>query len=170
MEHLLFHLTQHIAESVPLLQMVDEDYGQLEALDQTDRETYPLLFPCALVELTEVQWSFIQGNSQKGEARFRVRLLIDCYDDTHIGSTTSFAILERDDLRRSLDACLQGFHPQKLLGAGSACRERSVFFTFNHGIKVYETHYSLTLSEDFALPKQVAHRPSPLVKVKGMRP
>lgn len=164
MEHLLFHLTQHIAESVPQLQMVDEDYGQLEALDQTDRETYPLLFPCALVELTEVQWSFIQGNSQKGEARFRVRLLIDCYDDTHIGSTTSFAILERDDLRRSVDVCLQGHHLRDEQASGNICRERSTYFTTSHGIKVYETHYSLTLSEDFAPPVQTAPRPTVIIK------
>lgn len=164
MEHLLYHLTQHIAQSVPSLSLVDEDYGQLENLDQTDRDMYPITFPCVLVELTEAQWSNIKGNSQKGDVRFRVRLIVDCYDDTHIGSTTSFAILERDDLRRSVDACLQGHHLRDEQASGNICRERSTYFTTNHGIKVYETHYSLTLSEDFAPPVQTAQRPTVTIK------
>ena len=39
MESLLLHLISHIKEALPTLSMVDEDCGQLEALDNDNR--YP---------------------------------------------------------------------------------------------------------------------------------
>lgn len=167
MEHLLYHIIRHITEEVPRLSLIDEDYGQLENLDQTSRDMYPLTFPAVLVEVSDIRWSSVQGNNQKGEASIRVRLLVDCYDDTHAGSSTEFAILERDELRRALDATLQGFRPT---ADGGMMRERSTFFTFNHGIKVYETHYTLSVSECFREERQTATSPTVTINAKATRP
>lgn len=129
---------------MPTLLTVDEDYGQLAALDDEDKQTYPLLYPAVLIELTEVEWEHIQGHNQIGEAKIRVRLVIDCHDDTHAGSGTEWRATERDRMRRELDVLLMGYRPQR---EGGLVRERSRFFTSEHGIKVYETHYSLSIRE-----------------------
>ena len=36
MESLLYQLINHIKEQMPSLSLVDEDYGQLEAIDKED--------------------------------------------------------------------------------------------------------------------------------------
>lgn len=156
MEHLLYHIIQHIKEHLPQLSLIDEDYGQLENLARSDADMYPLTYPALLIEVSEVNWEYLQGRHQSGTARLRVRLIVDCYDDTHAGSTTEYAILERDDLRRTVDNLLQGFRP---MDDGSLMRERSTFYTFAHGIKVYETHYTLRVDEEFGESRSMVARP-----------
>ena len=134
MESLLENLVKHIGDNMPDMKVVDEDYGQLEALDQTDRDMYPLTFPAVLIEAPSVEWSNIGRLSQKGLANVRVSLIIDCYDDTHYTSGTVEKIAEREKIRRRLHELLQGHR----IGDESALiRTSSRFYTFNHGIKVY---------------------------------
>ena len=47
MEYLISELIPLIATSIPALSLVDEDYGQLENIDDTDdeRQMYPITFP-----------------------------------------------------------------------------------------------------------------------------
>ena len=147
-------MVAHIAREMPELILVDEDYGQLENLDDDGRQMYPLTYPAVLIEpLTypaviiepsRVDWSHLEGDSQKGEATLRVRLIIDCYDDTHSGSGTEFRIKEREELRYKLHSLLEGYRP---LGDGGLMRTQSTFFTYKHGIKVYESLYTCTVTE-----------------------
>lgn len=144
MEYLLSKLIGYIASEMPELSLVDEDYGQLEALEQTDRDMYPLTYPAVLIEPSRVDWSHLQGDSQKGTATLRIRLIVDCYDDTHAGSGTTLRIIEREELRHKLHSLLEGYRP---LEDGGLMRTQSTFFTFNHGIKVYEETYTCTVTE-----------------------
>lgn len=144
MEYLLSKLIEHLSTHFPEARLIDEDYGQLENLDRSDSDMYPLVYPAVLIEPSRVDWSYISGNSQKGEATIRVRLIVDCYDDTHAGSGTTHAILEREAMRAKLHHLLQGYRPT---GDGALMRTQSTFFTFNHGIKVYEALYTATLTE-----------------------
>lgn len=144
MEYLLSRMLDYIAEQMSEISLVDEDYGQLENLDKTDEDMYPLTYPAVLVETSRVDWSHIQGNSQKGEAQLRVRLIIDCYDDTHVGSKTTYKVIEREELRARLHKLLHGYRP---LDDGALFRTQSTFFTFSHGIKVYEDTYTCTVTE-----------------------
>ena len=156
MERLLLDLVRHISLSMPGIKTVDEDYGQLEMLDQQERDTYPLTFPAVLVDASEVSWDNIAGLSQKGIATVRVRLVIDCYDDTHAGSGTQHKIEEREAMRRKLFECLQGHR----IGDESALiRTSDRFYTFNHGIKVYEESYSLELTEMLTESKTTVQNP-----------
>lgn len=141
---MICRLVAHINEEMPELSMVDEDYGQLENLEDEERDMYPLTFPAVLVENTETEWSCVAGKSQKGEAKFRVRLIIDCYDDTHIGCDTQFAVQQREDMRSRLHTALQGYRLDK---DGILIRKRSKFFTWYHGIKVYEMTYTCVVTE-----------------------
>lgn len=137
-------LVAHINEQMPELSMVDEDYGQLENLEDDNRDMYPITFPAVLVENTETEWSNLAGRSQKGDAMFRVRLIIDCYDDSHAECGTQYAVEEREDMRSRLHTILQGFRP---VDDGVLIRKRSKFFTWYHGIKVYEMTYACVVTE-----------------------
>lgn len=147
MEYLLSKTIRYVAEAMPELLLVDEDYGQLENLDQNNKDMYPLVYPAVLIEPSEVSWSEIKGDSQMGEATLRTRLIIDCYDDHHAGSGSEYRILEREELRQKLHKLLQGFRP---LDDGALVRSASTFYTFNHGIKVYETIYKCRVVEKLA--------------------
>ena len=158
MESLLYHLINHIKESMPSLSMVDEDYGQLEAIDKDDVDTYPVTFPCVLIDIPETEWSNLSGKSQKGKAKVNVRLVIDCYDDTHCGAGTEEKTLQRAEMVKDLHKALQGFRPDE---DGELIREKSRFYTWSHGIKVYEMLYSVATTymiqetEKVAAPRKV---------------
>lgn len=137
-------MVDYIASEMPELMLVDEDYGQLENLDDEGRQMYPLTYPAVIIEPSRVDWGHIQGDSQKGEATLRVRLIIDCYDDTHSGSGTREYIRQREEMRHKLHSLLEGYRP---LDDGGLMRKTSTFFTFNHGIKVYESTYSCAVTE-----------------------
>lgn len=144
MESLLVNLIGKIASELPWARTVDEDYGQLEALDDENIDMYPLTFPAVLIDLPGTEWSDAGDLSQRGVCEVRVRLAIDCYDDTHAGSQTTDRIMQREEKRKALHALLQGY---RVSSEGSLIRTRSKFFTFNHGIKVYEATYTCATSE-----------------------
>ena len=136
MEYLISELIPLIAETMPALTLVDEDYGQLENIDDSDddRQMYPITFPCVLIDAPETEWSCLAPGIQKGVCTVRIRLCID----------------ERNALRHELHAVLQNFRPAD---DGALVRTASRFYTFNHGIKVYEMTYKTTVSESVVTEK-----------------
>lgn len=144
MERLLESLINLFGQQMPVLCTIDEDYGQLEMLNQEGRDTYPLTFPAILIDAPDVVWSNIGGLSQKGEATIRVKLIIDCYDDTHHGSGTTDLIAERAALRAKVHKLLQGYRVE---GVTQLIRTNSRFYTWDHGIKVYEQTYTGVVTE-----------------------
>ena len=159
MESLLTDLINLITENMPELKVVDEDYGQLEALEQENQDQYPLTFPAVLIDASSVEWSNIGGPNQKGTATVRVRLIIDCYDDTHGTSGTTHLITLREEKRRELHKLLQ----RHRIGEDSALiRTNSRFYTANHGIKVYESTYTATVTEIIE-PKTVKTQATPRI-------
>lgn len=144
MESILANTIAHIARELPWARTVDEDYGQLEALDNEQLDMYPLTFPAILIDLPGTDWTDTGDIAQRGSCEVRVRLILDCYDDTHAGSQTTDRIMQREEKRKALHALLQGYRPS---GEGALIRTRSRFFTFNHGIKVYEETYTCAIAE-----------------------
>lgn len=159
MEAILKDIITLISEGMDNIGTVDEDYGQLEALDSEDKDTYPLLFPAVLVDCPQTNWGNTEGLSQKGRCTIGVRLIVDCYDDTHSQSGTVGAIDEREALRSKLHLLLQGHRP---LSDGCLMRESSKFYTWNHGIKVYESIYTTTVSE---IIQETKKAPKPSIRV-----
>jgi len=156
MEKLLESLIDLFGQQMPELSTIDEDYGQLEMINQEGRDTYPLTFPAVLIDAPDVMWSNIGGLSQKGDATVRVRLIIDCYDDTHHGSGTTELIAERAALRAKVHKLLQGY---RIEGVTQLSRTSSRFYTWDHGIKVYEQTYTGVVTELIPLdtvPKQAS--------------
>ena len=149
---------------MPELQVVDEDYGQLEAIGQENQDMYPLTFPAVLIDAPSADWTNIGGLSQKGNAMVRVKLIIDCYDDTHHRSATTHLIARREEKRRELHKLLQGHR----IGEDSALiRTNSRFYTANHGIKVYESTYTATVTE-LLEPDTVTAQGKPKISLKVM--
>jgi hypothetical protein len=144
MENLLEHLVDYVGQNFADAKLVDEDYGQLEMLDDPNRDTYPLVFPAVLIDAPDTTWSNVEGRNQLGTAQVRVRLVLDCYDDTHYGSGTTDRIASREEQRRRLHVLLQGHR----IGEEQALvRTASRFYTANHGIKVYEATYTVGVAE-----------------------
>lgn len=155
MESLLVNLINHISEGLPWARTVDEDYGQLEALDDDSLDMYPLTCPAVLIDLPGTEWSDAGDWTQRGTCEVRVRLVLDCYDDTHAGSRTVDRIMEREEKRKALHTLLQGYRASD---EGALIRTRSKFFTFNHGIKVYEAAYTCAVSEATRETRTVGRR------------
>ena len=84
MEEIFIAIMERIAEKMPELSYIDEDYGQLEAGAEEDH--YPVTFPCVLVGNAESDWNDLGYGVQKSESLITIRLAIDCYDDTHYTS------------------------------------------------------------------------------------
>lgn len=156
MEYILLPLLERLSEGMPELMLVDEDYGQLEVVDEEGKEMYPITYPAVLLDLEQVDWEGVQGRSQYGTARLKARLVIDCYDDTHMGSATSERIRERAELRERMHELLQGFKVAE--EASALMRIESKFYTGNHGIKVYQETYTCRVVE--LLTRQRAALPS----------
>lgn len=144
MESILVNIIDHLSRELPWARTIDEDYGQLEALDDENIDMYPLSFPAILIDLLGTDWSDSGDWTQHGTCQVRVRLILDCYDDTHAGSNTVDQIMQREEKRKALHTLLQGYRAND---KGALIRTRSKFFTFNHGIKVYEENYTCAISE-----------------------
>ena len=162
MEKLLESLINLFGQEMPELSTIDEDYGQLEMINQENRDTYPLTFPALLIDAADVSWSNIAGLSQKGEATVRARLIIDCYDDTHYGSTTTDRISERAAMRAKVHKLLQGY---RIDDEAQLIRTNSRFYTWDHGIKVYEQTYTGVVTE-ILKPETEPARATPKITIR----
>ena len=85
MESVKLALMKRIEEAMPEVR-IDEDYGQLESQE----DQYPVVFPCVLVGMGDTEWLPMANRPgiQQGKTSVTLKLAIDCYDDTHVGSTT----------------------------------------------------------------------------------
>lgn len=144
MEYILENLVKYIGDNMTDIKMVDEDYGQLEMLDDPNRDTYPLAYPAILIDAPDTSWSNDGQLNQRGVCTVKAKLIIDCYDDTHYTSGTVEAISERDKIRKRMYLLLQG---HRIGDSQALIRTNSRFYTYNHGIKVYEETYTVMVTE-----------------------
>lgn len=163
MEILFLSLQRQLANNMPEIALIDEDYGQLNL--QSEEDTYPVTFPCILLSFREVQdWKNLAGASQRGEVTIDVKLAIDCYDDTHhvqgmnqeLSAFFASKAVERMKLSKKAHKLLQNF-AGKILPDGDdepmdkffspLKRSSTIFYTMPRGIKVYEQSYKTTLMD-----------------------
>ena len=150
MEQLFNDLQQQIANKMGNdVSLIDEDYGQLEAL-QNGEDQYPVTFPCVLIGNTNSDWHDLGYGAQKSESALTVRLAIDCYDDTSYASGTYDKVRERQQLAKKLYKSLQCL--QCTDNASPLVREKSRSYAMPHYIKVYEMTFSFTLHDESAMP------------------
>lgn len=141
MEHLFNTIQTAIADGMPDLTLVDEDYGQL----QTDEETYPVTFPCVLIGIDGIGWETVCDDYQRGTATFTVKLCIDCYDDTHYTSGTAGKVAERIARFKQLHDIVRHVDPEN---ATPLERTSSRWYSLPGAIKVYESTYECIVDEE----------------------
>ena len=56
-------IMEKIAEAMPQLALIDEDYGQLEGRE--DMETYPVTFPAVLIGYADSDWKDLGWGRKK---------------------------------------------------------------------------------------------------------
>jgi hypothetical protein len=144
MEELYTKILSLVTKEMPEISLVDEDYGQLETIE----DTYPVTFPCVLIGNMEADWNDIGMGTQKGVVKISVRLAIDCYDDTHYGSGTEDKMSERLLMANKLYTLLQYFRP--LNDMGPMYRTKTRFYSMPGGIKVYEYIFEFEVNDDSA--------------------
>lgn len=144
MEQILISILESIRKKMPELSLVDEDYGQLE----TEEDTYPVTFPCALVGNMEADWTDIGMGTQKGIVNLTARLAIDCYDDTHIGSGTTDKVADRLKMANRLYTTLQD--SQHCPDMDTMYRVKSRSYSMPGMIKVYEFVFQFELHDSSA--------------------
>lgn len=144
MENIIIAVMQRIAEGMPELSLVDEYYGQLE----TEEDTYPVTFPCVLIDPPKGQWENVSPGTQKGDIEMTVMLAIDCYDDTHYSSGTEEKITERLLQVKKLYKLLQGFRIDRRMGP--MFRKKSNNYTLAGGKKIYEIIFGFKFHDESA--------------------
>jgi hypothetical protein len=142
MEEVIFNIMQLLQAAMPGLSLIDEDYGQLE----TEEDTYPVTFPCVLIGNNETDWQTLSNNAQRGDVSLTVRLAIDCYDDTRMGSNTEELIASRLKFAAKVYTSLQG--QRVSVSATKLNRTKSRSYGIAHGIKVYDTMFSFRFMDE----------------------
>lgn len=99
MDEIFIAIMEQIAQEMPELSLIDEDYGQLEMGAEEDQ--YPVTFPCVLIGNTNSDWHDLGYGAQKSESALTVRLAIDCYDDTSYASGTYDKVRKGSSLPRN---------------------------------------------------------------------
>lgn len=141
MEDLFLLIQEAVAEGMPCLTLVDEDYGQL----QTEEDTYPVTFPCVLINMEDIKWQTLAEDYQRGTASVVVRLCIDCYDDTHYTSGTAGKVADRIRMFKQLHDIIRKLEPKNALPLE---RQSSRWFSLPGAIKVYESTYETEMDEE----------------------
>lgn len=148
MNETIVELIEKISAAMPELQLVDEDYGQIET---PPSDQYPVVFPCVLLSSISADWDSLTAAPtpvQIGTAEITVRLAIDCYDDTHAGSGTTDRIAERARMNRRLVSLLHGYRPAEAVSAMR--RIRSTATTTQYNWKIYETTFQWKTKDNTA--------------------
>lgn len=147
MEELYLLIADRLKKTVPGLKTIDEDTGQL--LETGDQ--YPVLFPCALVDVQSIDWNTDKSFNQRGTLSVTIKHAFNCYEDTHFSSPVGFDRLkERTTQHHTLCSALHcyNFMPKKM---SSMIRAHSRNYTLLGRIKVYEVTFILKI-EDSLVP------------------
>lgn len=146
MESITLALMERIKEKMPQLRYIDEDYGQLEFRD----DQYPMIAPAVLINIDETDWateSAARPTVQLGTTQVTLKLVLECYDDTHIDSTTEHKIEERAEQARQLFRAVQGFKLNPKMSPMTRIKSRD--YAVSGNLKVYETVFEFLQRELF---------------------
>jgi len=87
-------VSDRLTEKVTALRWVDLEYGQLEIPE----ETYPLQFPCALIDFPQMDFENELEGNQQASIMIQIRIGLDLYEDFHVVDG-----VESPDLETALD-------------------------------------------------------------------
>jgi len=143
MEKLYLQIAERLNQKVDGLLIIDEDTGQL--IEEGDG--YPVVFPCALIDVSTIDWTIDTSRRVRGTASIIVKHAFDCTEDTHYASRKyqQFSGLEqRNSQHRQLRCALHGWRPGDTT---PLILIQSRQYTLFGRIKVYEETFSMRLSD-----------------------
>lgn len=143
----LFYAIKQRLSSIEGISLIDENWGQLTNWE----EGYPVTYPAILIDAPTVEWTSSTREEQRGEATVTVALVIDCYHDTHYGSTQEQEASEHIQLMDSVNALLHGWSAGT--GCGMLCRKQTRIYSDEHAVRVYENTYECKIVD--AIPIEV---------------
>lgn len=156
MEELYLFAQDLLAERIPALGTIDEDYGQVEAMLNGSSDTYPITFPAALIGNMSIDWNDVGGGIQTGRCLFTVRLFCECLEDTHRGSGTESSMRNRLALNNEVYLALQGKALQNSTDYFARVKQADYFLP--GAIKVYETVFGFDIHDDAAFKDYARQR------------
>lgn len=152
-ENLYLFVSGRLTERIPELQYIGEDLGELEAYSNGMTDGYPIPAIAAFIGNAVTDWEEVGAGVQKGKCTFTVRLALDCYHDTHVGSGTEDKTLERLALNKRIYLALQGQVLER--GGDYIKRVKNIDYTLPGSKIVYETTFGFDIHDDSALTEFV---------------
>ena len=152
MEELYMLIAERLNAQMPSLALIDEDTGQLTETE----DMYPVIFPCALIDVSTVDWSNDKDFRQRGDAVITIKHAFDCHEDTHLSSARyqQFADLSaRCGQHKQLCSALHRYCLCE--NVSPLQRIQSRHYTLYGRIKVYEVTFRCKIAEDL-LPGEQA--------------
>lgn len=148
MESIYLRIAERLRKAVPELDHIDEDTGQLYPAQYDDRYSYPILFPCCLIDATTADFKAEKfPDIQRGTVTVTVKVAFQCDEDTHYESPNSFAQMERRlAVNRKVVCALHGYS----LGddVSDMRRVQSRAYPLAGRVKVYESTFNVNITEE----------------------
>ena len=149
MEDLYLKIARRIRETIPEIDHIDEDTGQLYPVQYDDRYEYPILFPCLLIDASTIDWKDEKTvGQQRGTATVILRLAFRVDEDTHFepSSFNDFEQLRRrKDIESQVVGALHCFCFGKNMSAMYRTQSRS--YSQPGRVRVYESTFRVNVTD-----------------------
>jgi hypothetical protein len=172
MDILYKSLLTRLKDNIPELIWIDEETGQLE----TPEESYPVQFPCALINIREIDWDSLGKNTQTGDVIIEFRIGFYILEDTHKDAPDMDTALTRLKLLNKIHKylhCFGGFilpvpghantfydsHFKKLIRIRTTSEKRQ------DGLRVYNMEYKSNMKDINAVLELVPSDHTPTIHV-----
>lgn len=98
-------LQDHLVASIPSLQWIDKNMGQIATMDQQ----LPIPMPGILIGFGSTQWLTISAGLKQGQAIISIITLYENYADSFTGSVNQDIALSYFDFTELVTTALEGF-------------------------------------------------------------
>ena len=148
MEQILTDIQQRLADQVPALKYIDQDWGQLDYYSPNP----PVKWPCALVDIVQAQFTNTGGGGQLGMVQVKVRVgdLQLSPSSTKAPAAARAAALSIWEVLKDLHKALHGWaghrHYSKLIRTAQQRIRRE------DGVRIYEITYTTQITDNSAVP------------------
>lgn len=145
--------------AVPELRWIDQDFGQLEL------EHPPVNFPCALIDVPQVNWSNSSRLEQQGETTINIRVAFRVYDRSNMHAPTNLSERAEEHFKvlKKINICLHGTEDTEA-NYSSLCRTQTI-----RGKSIDPRIYTLAYSTTLFSNREYKETPKPHLKVISKR-
>ena len=157
MKQLISDIKARLSEKVTALRYIDEDWGQLDYY----ASDAPVKWPCALITVTQAQWSNKGRLTQTGIADVSIRFADLKLSNTNPKASDSQRAAANNifDVMTDSFASLHGWTADSANGPFTRTLTRKV--NREDGIREFEVIYSVQLHDENAKPKTFAFAMTP---------